>query len=74
MKRKLDVNNVPSTEDTEEKEPRQLNFESLHLDPRLLQALTQAKFTKPTLVQAEAIPLVLEGKDVLGTCEFCIPL
>jgi ATP-dependent RNA helicase DDX56/DBP9 len=24
------------------------------------------KFTKPTLVQAKAIPLALEGKDILG--------
>lgn len=68
MKRKLDENNIPSTEDKDQnsKAEPDLNFEGLQLDPRLLQSLTQQKFTKPTLVQAKAIPLALEGKDVLG--------
>lgn len=43
-----------------------LNFDSFGLDPRLLQALTLQKYAKPTIVQAEAIPLALEGKDVFG--------
>lgn len=65
MKRKLDANDVPSPEPTgvEEEEP---DFEVLGLDPRLRQALIKEKFTKPTLVQAKAIPLALEGKDILG--------
>ncbi|KAK4686040.1 ATP-dependent RNA helicase DDX56/DBP9, partial [Tremellales sp. Uapishka_1] len=36
------------------------------LDPRLLRALADLKFAHPTLVQAKAIPLLLEGKDVLA--------
>lgn len=65
MKRKLDANDVPSPETAgvEDQEP---DFESLGLDPRLRQALIKEKFTKPTLVQAKAIPLALEGKDILG--------
>ncbi|EGE77925.1 ATP-dependent RNA helicase DBP9 [Blastomyces dermatitidis ATCC 18188] len=66
MKRKLDANNVPSPEDSAEKNNTAHSFENLNLDPRLLQALTQQKFTKPTLIQAEAIPLALDGKDVLA--------
>ncbi|ODH19974.1 ATP-dependent RNA helicase DBP9 [Paracoccidioides brasiliensis] len=66
MKRKLDVNNVPSPGDPAEKSSSTPSFESLNLDPRLLQALTAQKFTKPTLIQAEAIPLALDGKDVLA--------
>ncbi|EEQ87489.1 ATP-dependent RNA helicase DBP9 [Blastomyces dermatitidis ER-3] len=66
MKRKLDANNVPSPEDSVEKNNTAHSFENLNLDPRLLQALTQQKFTKPTLIQAEAIPLALDGKDVLA--------
>ncbi|PGG95560.1 ATP-dependent RNA helicase DBP9 [Helicocarpus griseus UAMH5409] len=68
MKRKLDANNVPSPEDTaQQKEKNDTHsFETLKLDPRLLQALTAQKFTKPTLIQAEAIPLALDGKDVLA--------
>ncbi|WEW57108.1 ATP-dependent DNA/RNA helicase [Emydomyces testavorans] len=65
MKRKLDANNVPTPEDAGQGTSQQ-NFEALQLDPRLLQALTKQKFTKPTLVQAEAIPLALSGKDVLA--------
>ncbi len=36
------------------------------LDPRILRALADLKFAHPTLVQAKAIPLLLEGKDVLA--------
>lgn len=67
MKRKLDANNVPSPEDSAGKSITAHSFETLKLDPRLLQALTQQKFTKPTPIQAEAIPLALDGKDVLGS-------
>lgn len=72
MKRKLDANDVPSPEPagTEEQE---LDFEALKLDPRLCQALIKEKFTKPTLVQAKAIPLALEGKDILGEFPSCLP-
>lgn len=72
MKRKLDANDIPSPEPTgtEEKDP---DFETLGLDPRLRQALIKEKFTKPTLVQAKAIPLALEGKDILGELDFREP-
>lgn len=69
MKRKLDANDVPSPEVTETKETSdadEADFESLNLDPRLRQALIKEKFTKPTPVQAKAIPLALAGKDILG--------
>ncbi|ORX37388.1 P-loop containing nucleoside triphosphate hydrolase protein [Kockovaella imperatae] len=36
------------------------------LDARILRALADLSFTHPTLVQAKAIPLLLEGKDVLA--------
>lgn len=65
MKRKLDANDVPSPKAAVAKES-ELDFEALNLDPRLRQALIKEKFTKPTLVQSKAIPLALEGKDILG--------
>ncbi|KZZ95223.1 ATP-dependent RNA helicase DBP9 [Ascosphaera apis ARSEF 7405] len=75
-KRKLDDNNVPAQEASDvaeagesakkESKHEKLSFESLNLDSRLMQALTEQKFTKPTLIQSEAIPLALEGKDVLA--------
>ncbi|KAL2863407.1 ATP-dependent DNA/RNA helicase [Aspergillus lucknowensis] len=72
MKRKLDANDVPSTEAVDTKEPNEPksqnteDFESLNLDPRLRQALAKEKFSEPTPVQAKAIPLALEGKDILA--------
>jgi ATP-dependent RNA helicase DDX56/DBP9 len=39
---------------------------SLGLDPRLLRALTKKRYRAPTAVQSQAIPLVLEGKDVVA--------
>ena len=66
MKRKLDANNVPTAAGVDDSANSTRSFEDMKLDPRLLQALTQQKFTTPTLVQSEAIPLALSGKDVLA--------
>jgi len=45
------------------------NFESLGLPRALMQALSHLNFTKPTPIQAAAIPLALEGKDMLGSAQ-----
>jgi hypothetical protein len=72
MKRKLNSEDVPEVvmaEGGEEQPatPSKATFASLNLDARLLQAITKEKFTEPTAVQAEAVPLALSGKDILGT-------
>ncbi|RBY76506.1 ATP-dependent helicase [Blastococcus sp. TF02-09] len=41
-------------------------FADLGLRPELLQALTTLGYEEPTPIQLEAIPLVAEGRDVLG--------
>lgn len=69
MKRKLDENDVPSPEPAG-KDEQEFDFEALNLDPRLRQALIKENFSKPTLIQAKAIPLALEGKDILGESTF----
>ena len=66
MKRKLDENDIPTVIDMKDAPKETTNFSVLGLDSRLLQAVAQQNFNTPTLVQARAIPLVLEGKDVLG--------
>ncbi|OXV05617.1 hypothetical protein Egran_06615 [Elaphomyces granulatus] len=66
MKRKLDVNGVPSSEAPNVSGSQEPGFESLNLDPRLRQALVKANFSKPTPVQSQAIPLALEGRDILA--------
>jgi len=45
------------------------NFLGFGLPARLLQALVRMKFTAPTPIQAQAIPLALQGKDILGTAQ-----
>lgn len=42
------------------------SFDKLGLDPRLLQSIQKQKFSTPTPIQARAIPLALEGKDIVA--------
>jgi ATP-dependent RNA helicase DDX56/DBP9 len=68
MKRKLDDNGEPALTPepeatTSSAEP---SFTDLGLDARLVQAIAKEKFDKPTLVQSTAIPLALDGQDVLA--------
>ncbi|KAI5894655.1 DEAD-domain-containing protein [Schizophyllum commune H4-8] len=52
------------------------------LDQRVLRALADLGFARPTLVQAKAIPLALESRDILArartgsgkTAAYCVPL
>lgn len=41
-------------------------FHEMGLDDRLLKAIAKLGWTKPTPIQEKAIPLILEGKDVLA--------
>lgn len=65
-KRKLDENDIPTKASGHDTQNNASKFSDLKLDPRLLRAVSKEKFTKPTPVQAEAIPLALAGKDILG--------
>ncbi|MFZ4715809.1 MAG: DEAD/DEAH box helicase [Bacteriovoracaceae bacterium] len=42
-----------------------LNWNDLGLSPELLELIQKAGYVKPSPVQAQAIPLVLEGSDIL---------
>ena len=46
-----------------------MSFDKLGLAPELLRAVAQQGYTEPTPVQREAIPLVLEGRDVLAAAQ-----
>ncbi len=58
------------------------NFAELGLTERLLRALRDARYTDPTPIQRRAIPLLLDGMDLLGiaqtgtgkTAAFTLPL
>lgn len=57
-------------------------FEEFDLDAKLLRAITEMGFEQPSPIQAKAIPVILEGKDIVGqaqtgtgkTAAFGIPL
>ncbi|XP_044516984.1 probable ATP-dependent RNA helicase DDX56 isoform X2 [Gracilinanus agilis] len=59
-----------------------LGFQHMGLDQRLLQAIAEQGWARPTLIQEKAIPLALEGKDLLArartgsgkTAAYAIPL
>lgn len=44
-------------------------FKSLHLIEPLLLALFEEGYTTPTPIQAQSIPIVLQGKDLLGCAQ-----
>ncbi len=67
MKRKLDQDDVPASAVSSREQHPEPTFKTFGLDPRLLQATVKEGFNSPTLVQIEAIPLALEGNDILGT-------
>lgn len=57
-------------------------FEELELDPRILRAVKEMGFEEATPIQAQSIPVVMSGRDVIGqaqtgtgkTAAFGIPL
>ena len=58
------------------------SFTELGLRPEVLRAVTEAGYTTPTPIQAQAIPIVLSGRDVMGgaqtgtgkTAGFALPI
>ena len=63
-------------------QPTQASFDDLNLIAPLLQSLQGLGYETPTPIQAETIPLLLDGKDVIGqaqtgtgkTAAFALPL
>ena len=47
----------------------EITFRDLNLPEELLQALDKVGYEKPTPIQAECIPLILQGHDLLGTAQ-----
>ena len=59
-----------------------MSFESLGLRTELLRAVSENSYSTPTPIQSQAIPLILEGRDIMGgaqtgtgkTAGFTLPL
>src|SRR5687768_12836386 len=46
-----------------------MSFGSLNLMPELLRAVSDEGYTEPTPIQAQAIPAILEGRDIMGCAQ-----
>ena len=44
-------------------------FEELQLDDRIIRAITEMGFEEASPIQAQAIPVVLEGRDMIGQAQ-----
>ncbi len=59
-----------------------MKFEELNLKPEIVKALKEMNIVEPTLIQEKSIPIIIEGKDLIGmsktgsgkTAAFSIPL
>ncbi|CAN7216791.1 DEAD/DEAH box helicase [Massilia sp. LjRoot122] len=76
-----DIQNTSATADTDDitlaapveqvkaDEAPTVRFTDLGLAPEILRALTDQGYEHPTPIQAKAIPLVLQGRDVMGAAQ-----
>ena len=73
--RPFKINNMPNTNNN-------LTFFGLGIAPKILEILDRMKFIHPTPIQYKAIPIAIEGKDMVGiaqtgtgkTLAFAIPM
>ncbi len=63
---KNDLNDDGGEEINENEEDEILSFNDMGLDERLLYAIDILGWSEPTAIQETAIPIILEGKDVLA--------
>ena len=59
----------PETEAPQTSDKTEVSFHDLPLSAPILKALDRAKFTIPTPIQAQAIPIVTAGKDLIGIAQ-----
>ncbi len=73
---------MPEQAETAPLEASNITFKDLGLNPNLVQALEASGYVSPTPIQAESIPLLLAGRDLIGqaqtgtgkTAAFALPL
>jgi ATP-dependent RNA helicase RhlE len=59
-----------------------MEFQAFHFHPKVMAGIASAGYVSPTLIQAQAIPVIMEGRDVMGlaqtgtgkTASFVLPL
>ena len=60
---------APAQEAAPKVDPNKILFSSLAISNEVLQAVTDMGFTSPSPIQAEAIPPILAGRDVIGQAQ-----
>ncbi len=60
---------APNTADTPKNQDQEVRFSDLGIDGRVLAALSDVGYEKPSPIQAATIPLLLEGRDVVGLAQ-----
>src|SRR3954470_1555475 len=63
------VADEPHTDDAASTAAQAPTFEALGLAPEILEAVRRRGYERPTPIQAEAIPLVLKGRDLMGLAQ-----
>ena len=46
-----------------------MSFDSLHLLPELLRSISEQGYSRPTTIQCQAIPAILQGSDIMGSAQ-----
>jgi superfamily II DNA/RNA helicase len=64
-----DITLAAPVEQVKADEAPTVRFTDLGLAPEILRALTDQGYEHPTPIQAKAIPLVLQGRDVMGAAQ-----
>ena len=60
---------APSADTAAPSASAEVRFTDFGLSPDILRALTEQGYTHPTPIQAQAIPIVLQGRDVMGAAQ-----
>ncbi|CAN5294924.1 hypothetical protein BH09BAC4_BH09BAC4_21300 [soil metagenome] len=63
------VSTTATTPEQPKLDPNQILFSSLAISNEVLQAVTDMGFVSPSPIQAEAIPPILAGRDVIGQAQ-----
>ena len=69
MSTDMPENQTAETPNAEEQATNEVMFADLGIDGRILAALTDIGYEKPSPIQAATIPLLLEGRDVVGVAQ-----
>ncbi|HEX8850725.1 MAG TPA: DEAD/DEAH box helicase [Gemmatimonadaceae bacterium] len=69
MEQSSSAGDTPGSRADEPRDEQSLTFEALGLAPEVLDAVRAQGYERPTPIQAEAIPLAIKGRDLIGLAQ-----